>query len=197
MYATVHNASAAPTDLVISTKYLEIYANHNLTVALLISLSVLSILHLVYFIYAVWQPLQSINLPWGTEFEAYGNSKDEGTPARSMTTWHGVADILQSRLPDQGVHQQSAIRVVTLKPPRESFVLEELTIPVSAFIRGETSLRSKSATYERQHRPEGEEEDESDDWKTIYCEEWLDGLDGNCVESSKLVELVRIETQNS
>jgi hypothetical protein len=58
-----------------------------------------------------------------------------------------------------------------------------MTIPVSALILGETSLSSNSATYERQHRPEGGGEDESDDWETIYCEEWLDGLDGNCVES--------------
>jgi hypothetical protein len=117
----VHNANAPPADLIISTKYLEIYANHNLTAALLISLSVLSILHLVYFIYAIWQPLQPVNLPWRTEFEAYGNPEDEGGLARSRTNWHGVADILQSRLPDQGVHRQSTIDVVTLKcnrPPR-------------------------------------------------------------------------------
>lgn len=95
-YVVVHDASAAPTDLIISTKYLEIYANYNLTVALLISLSVLSILHLAYFIYAVWQPLQPVNLPWRTEFEAYGNPKDEGNLARSWTTWHGVTDILQT-----------------------------------------------------------------------------------------------------
>jgi hypothetical protein len=182
-YVVVHDASAAPADLITSTKYLEIYANHNLTVALLISLSVLSLLHLVYFIYAFWQPLQPVNLPWRTEFEAYGNPKDKGNLARSWTTWHGVADILQSRLPDQGVHRQSTIRVVTLKPdrpPRENIELDELTIPVSALIRGETSLKSKSAAYERQHRPEGEE-DEADDWKTIYCEEWLDGPDGDRV----------------
>jgi hypothetical protein len=183
-YVVVHDASAAPADLIISTKYLEIYANHNLTVALLISLSVLSILHLAYFIYAVWQPLQPVSLPWRTEFEAYGNPKDEVNLAKSWITWHGVADILRSRLPDQGLHQQSAIRVVTLKPdrpPRENIELDELTIPVSALIRGETSLKSKSAVYERQYRPEGEEEeDEADDWKTIYCEEWLDSPDGRC-----------------
>ena len=76
----------------------------------------------------------------------------------------------KSRLPDQGVHWQSTIRVVTLKPdrpPRENIKLDELTIPVSALIRGEASLKSKSAAYERQLRPEGEEEDEADDWKTI------------------------------
>jgi hypothetical protein len=189
-YVVVHNAGAAPADLIISTEYLEIYANHNLTAALLIGLSVLSILHLVYFIYAVWQPLQPVNLPWRTEFETYGNPEDEGALARSRTNWHGAADILQSRLPDQGVHRQSTIRVVTLKcdrPPQENSELKELTIPVSALIRGETSLRSKSATYERQHRPGGGGggggeggEDESDDWKTIYCEEWLDGLHDNC-----------------
>jgi hypothetical protein len=182
-YVVVHDASAAPADLIISTKYLEIYANHNLAATLLISLSVLSILHLVYFIYAVWQPLQPVSLPWRTEFEAYGNPKDEGELARSWITWHGVADILQSRLPDQSLHQQSAISVVTLKPdrpPRENIELDELTIPVSALIRGETSLKSKSAAFERQHRLEGEEEDEADDWKTIYCEEWLDGPDGDC-----------------
>ena len=157
-YVVVHNASAAPADLIISTKYLEIYANHNLTAALLISLSVLSVLHLVYFIYAVWQPLQPVNLPWRTEFEAYGNPEDEGALARSRTNWHGVADILQSRPPDHSVHRQSTIRVVTLKsdrPPPENFELKELTIPVSAPIRGETSCSSKSATHERQHRPEG------------------------------------------
>ena len=79
-------------------------------------------------------------------------------------------DILQSRLPDQGVHRQSTIRVVTLKPdrpPGENIELDELMIPVSALIRGETSLKSKSAAYERQHRPEGGEEGEADDWKTI------------------------------
>ena len=148
----------------------------------------MSILHLVYFIYAVLQSLQPVNLPWRTEFETYGNPEDEGALAKSRTNWHGAADILQSQLPDQGVHRQSTIRVVTLKcdrPSRENFELKELTIPVSALIRGETSLRSKSATYERQHRPErGGGGDESDDWKTIYCEEWLDGLDGNCVEIS-------------
>jgi hypothetical protein len=182
-YVVVHDASAAPADLIISTKYLEIYANHNLAATLLISLSVLSILHLVYFIYAVWRPLQPVSLPWRTEFEAYGNPKDEGELARSWITWHGVADILQSRLPDQSLHQQSAISVVTLKPdrpPRENIELDELTIPVSALIRGETSLKSKSAAFERQHRLEREEEDEADDWKTIYCEEWLDGPDGDC-----------------
>lgn len=126
-YVVVHNASAAPADLIISTKYLEIHANHSLTVALLISLSVLSV-HLVYFIYVVWQPLQPVNLPWRTEFEAYGNPKDEGALARSKT----------------------------------NVELNEMTIPVSAVVRGETSLRSKSATYEGQHRREGEEEDESD-----------------------------------
>jgi hypothetical protein len=56
-----------------------------------------------------------------------------------------------------------------------------LTIPVSALIRGEKSLKSKSTAYERQHRPEREEEDEADDWKTMYCEEWLDGLDDDCI----------------
>lgn len=158
-YVVVHNASAAPADLIISTKYLEIHASHSLTVALLISLSVLSVLHLVYFIYVVWQPLQPVNLPWRTEFEAYGNPEDEGALARSKT----------------------------------NVELNEMTIPVSAVVRGETSLRSKSATYEGQHRPEGEEEDESDDWKTIYCEKWLDGLDSDCVtgvelHSAELVE---------
>jgi hypothetical protein len=74
----VHNASAPPADLIISTKYLEIYANHHLTAALLISLSVLSILYLVYFIYVIWQPLQPVNLPWRTGFEVYGNPEDEG-----------------------------------------------------------------------------------------------------------------------
>jgi hypothetical protein len=183
-YVVVHNASAAPADLIISTKYLEIYANHNLTAALLISLSVLSILHLAYFIYVVWQPLQPVNLPWRTEFEAYGNPKDEGTLARGWTTWHGVADILQGRLPDQGVHWQSAIRVVTLKPdrpPRENIELDGLAIPVCALTRDETSLKSKTAAHERQHKPEGGGEDEADDWKTIYCEEWLDSPDGDCV----------------
>ena len=133
-YVVVHDASAAPADLIISTKYLEMYANHNLTVALLIGLSVLCILHLVYFVYAVWQPLQPVNLPWRTEFEAYRNPKDERNIARVWTTQHGVADILQSQLPEQGVHRQSTIRVVTLKPdrpPRENIELDELTIPIS------------------------------------------------------------------
>lgn len=90
-------------------------------------------------------------LPWRTEFEAYGNPKDKRNIARSWTTWRGVANILQSRLPDHGVNRQSTIRVVTLKPdrpPRENIELDELMIPASALIRGETSLKSKSAAYE-------------------------------------------------
>jgi hypothetical protein len=67
MYVVVHDTSTQPADLVISTRYLEIYVDRNLAAALLVILSILSILHLIYYIYASRQPPILVKLPWKTD----------------------------------------------------------------------------------------------------------------------------------
>jgi hypothetical protein len=168
-YVGVHDASPAPADLLISSKYLEIYANHNLVVAFLISLSILSILHLLYFVYAFRQPPMPVRLLWKPEFEAHGNQEDEGTLATDKTTRRGVIDVLQNQLRGHSVRRSSLMYSTTAESDTSQhgdIELKELTMPRSAHIRDTTTIQSQRAIFDRRHRTE-----EDDDWKTVYCEE--------------------------
>jgi hypothetical protein len=175
-YVVVHGANPAPADLlIISTQYLEVYANHNLAVGLLIGLSIPSILHLTYFVYASWQPPLPVSVPWKTEFER--NSKNMETLARSGTTWRGVMDVVQSRVPKHNVHSHSLVRSSTVDSDasqREDIELRNLTIPQLAHVRVTEPLRCERRPYELWRRAE----EDAADWKTVYCEEWVDSSDG-------------------
>lgn len=176
-YVVVHDPNPAPADLLISTQYLEVYANHNLAVGLLIGLSILSILHLTYFVYASWQPPLPVSVPWKTEFETCRNSKNMETLARSGTIWRGVMDVVQSQVPKHNVHCHSLIRSPTVDSnasQREDIELRNLTIPQRAHVRATESLRCERRPYELWRRAE----EDAADWKTVYCEEWADSSDG-------------------
>jgi hypothetical protein len=177
-YVVLYDAIPAPAELLISTKYLEIYANHNLTVALVLGISILSILHLSYFIYAVWRPPMPIHLPWITEHETSRNPKEDKSRARSRITRSRIVNLLQNQLPGPTVHRHSIVRSAIFefdKSTTEDIELKELTMPQSALTRGTRPLTLGRSAHEPQHRAE---EDDAD-WKTVYCEEWVDSSDGD------------------
>ena len=184
-YFVVHDARPTPADLIISTKYFEIYAPHNPIVALVVSLSVLSILHLGYLIYAIRQPPVSVKLPWKTEVAANTTLKIKAVLARRNITLRGVNSVIQSQLPELSLYRvplTESDTVASDTQAREEIELEELKFPRSTRVRDNVPLSPKRDAYARQHKAEKDDTD----WKTVFCEEWTDRLDGdggNGVES--------------
>ena len=178
IYVVVHDVRPADADLVFSTRYIETYYPHNLTVTLLIGLSILLILYLAYLIYAVRQPPVPIKLPWKTEIESHECSKDKRALDRSMSTWQGFMGVIQSQLPEVNAYRPSRMRSGTVAsdtPLPEDIELKDLKLPPSAQFRDTTALRSKGDTSDRQREAEGDDAD----WKTVYCGEKADSLDGD------------------
>ena len=175
-YVVVHDARPAPADLLISTRYLEIYVPHNLTVALFITLSILSLLHLTYSVHASRQPLLPVKLPWKTELEVYRNLRDKGTLSRSSKTHDGVLDVIRDKRPQHSLYRSLFTRSSTCESDisQQDVELKELAMPQAAHVRDSTPLRFQCGTYERRH----EVREDDDDWRTVYCEEWEDGSQG-------------------
>ena len=166
-YVDVPDARPTPTDLIFSTTYLEMYAPHDMAVAVLISVSILSILHISYFIYAVRQPSMTVKLPWKTERQASTSPKNERALAGSRTTTgREFMGLNQSQLPQHSVDHPSLMNPFTIASDKAT----PEDIPQSAHLRDITSFRSRHGKDKRR----GTADVDNADWKTVYCEEWAD-----------------------
>lgn len=169
--------SPIASDLLISTKYVRIYANHTLAFALLVSISVLGTLLIIYSIVAVYQEPLPVRMLWKTELETFRASKNRRTLAKSRTTWGQVIDTCHSQIPDfEDPGHGPALRSVTRHrvTVQGDIELETLVRPAPALFQERVSL------FHSVHKPSGATIAEQDkgDWESVYCDGWTNDADG-------------------
>jgi hypothetical protein len=94
-YVVVNEARPTPGDLIVSSKYLEIYApqknqrsdSHHFEYFINITLGVLCLR-------ITQQPPMPVSLPWETEIQARRNGEDKSTPSRNRITRCGVLCVI-------------------------------------------------------------------------------------------------------
>ena len=194
-YVVGKSAPLASSDLLISTKHIQIYGNRTLTVAAILTISLLSILFAIHLASALWKTSSGTReLPWETETETVGQKLECENPESicvdieqppiaytshrrpgvrqtfgyRKSSWPEIASPCSRR----GWHHTSDFQSLAVAPSISVDGQAEDELEMKELFVSKPEIRESADSGYASRKLHGSADYDDSDWKTIFCEEW-------------------------